>query len=717
MAAAIEAPAWSPMRWKIFSSEEASKLDDDSSKTLEAIRRRRERKTQAELKDQTDAVGHVEAAGPADLQSAIQKLEETCESQFLDVQRKLDALTVQVSGLTACAVDKAAADKACVSTPLGATNGSPNDSFVLKRSTSCVEPGILRSERHGPSKHFALPRMRLPRFKGHADLSEPEPPPPNLPSMVHDVMPPPPPDPQGNHPWLEPKPPWASEAGDGGNEHEPDEPGGLRRAVSAVSTGTLVRQATKDGLVRNSSESSIARNNRSGRGGSEHLELPEQPALHRSPSDRSSLFQTIQTDWSEPRSATPATVSGLSRRGSLVSATSSAGLDMLRARLAVRRRRGPCAQRLWQFMEEADSSTGAMWFSWLLPSLIFCNSLFCFVQTTETAVIRGSGSAAIHVAFDMLFLVEVTVRFLVCPNRIAFFCNTFNWIDLVSALPIFYNVPRLFLMKDQEHQDIYFNITVLLPVVRLLKVLRSFEKFHLLQEAFWMAFEALPVLLYTLSLIIISFSVVLYFTEKGEGGGVNSLPQAMWLAIVTMMTVGYGDVVPRTPFGHIVIGVLIIISALYMAVPLGIVGGSFSRVWEDRDRLMLIRRTRIKLLQCGYGPKDILELFYLYDSNKSGELDLGQFNRMISDMQLGIGTERVVNLFKTFDSDGSGKVDDEEFVRALYPKAYHIIYPDLDGPGPASRAATQEPDREQEDEEAKEAKEEAEDGEDTLDTH
>mmetsp|Transcript_19529 Transcript_19529/g.61441 ORF Transcript_19529/g.61441 Transcript_19529/m.61441 type:complete len:233 (-) Transcript_19529:121-819(-) len=141
-----------------------------------------------------------------------------------------------------------------------------------------------------------------------------------------------------------------------------------------------------------------------------------------------------------------------------------------------------------------------------------------------------------------------------------------------------------------------------------------------------------------------------------------------------MMTVGYGDVMPKTTSGLISTSFLIISSALYMAIPLGIVGGAFSRVWEDRDRLMLIRRTRNRLRQWGYTPKDILELFYLYDHDKSGELDLGEFSEMISGMQLGIGTERVVNLFKTFDSDGSGKVDDEEFVRALYPKAYNYIY-------------------------------------------
>merc|ERR1711874_350023 len=112
---------------------------------------------------------------------------------------------------------------------------------------------------------------------------------------------------------------------------------------------------------------------------------------------------------------------------------------------------------------------------------------------------------------------------------------------------------------------------------------------------------------------------------------------------------------------------LIICGTLYMAIPFGIVGGSFNRVWEDRDRLLLMQRTRDRLRQWGYTPQDIPELFYAFDMNKNGDLSLKEFCKMLSEMQLGISEERIVALFQTFDVDGSGSIDAREFVRALFP--------------------------------------------------
>merc|ERR1711862_708540 len=111
-----------------------------------------------------------------------------------------------------------------------------------------------------------------------------------------------------------------------------------------------------------------------------------------------------------------------------------------------------------------------------------------------------------------------------------------------------------------------------------------------------------------------------------------------------------------------------------MAIPLGIVGGSFGTVWGDRDRRLLVHRTRKRLLQWGYTPEDIPELFCFFDRDRDGLLTLHEFIRMINQMKLGISEERVIQLFRTFDGDGSGTIDDEEFVGALFPEHYAEIY-------------------------------------------
>jgi len=148
------------------------------------------------------------------------------------------------------------------------------------------------------------------------------------------------------------------------------------------------------------------------------------------------------------------------------------------------------------------------------------------------------------------------------------------------------------------------------------------------------------------------------------------LPSAVWLTIVTATTVGYGDMVPKTNLGKLVVSLLTITSALYMAMPIGIVGSSFSSVWADRDRLVLVHRTKAKLRQAGYSAKDVPHLFRLFDADRDGHLNYKEFRHMIHEMRIGISEARTVELFQTFDADGSGYIDEEEFVKFLFPTAF-----------------------------------------------
>mmetsp|Transcript_100098 Transcript_100098/g.322804 ORF Transcript_100098/g.322804 Transcript_100098/m.322804 type:complete len:504 (-) Transcript_100098:90-1601(-) len=360
---------------------------------------------------------------------------------------------------------------------------------------------------------------------------------------------------------------------------------------------------------------------------------------------------------------------------SLISSQSSCISTLLMAKVATKRtKRSRRVHDVWQFLEEPESSSAARRFACLMPYLIAASVLFSSLCTTEPPLIGGHAPQAVEFGFDLIFAAEAFARLVVSPRRCAFFCSLPNCADAAAGIPLIFRVAILcahwqFSSSCGSCSEVFRSIV---PVLRLLKLLRSFEKFHLLVDAFKLAFEALPVLLFTLCVIVLSFSAVIFFVEPRDN--IRALPQAIWFTIVTMMTVGFGDVVPQSTAGSIVVSALIVGSALYMAIPLGIVGGSFSRVWEDRDRLLLMRRTRARLRQWGYTPPDVLELFYIYDRDKSGELTLRDFSKMIQEMRLGIGADRVERLFRTFDTDGSGRLDDEEFVRALYPNAFAQLY-------------------------------------------
>lgn len=371
------------------------------------------------------------------------------------------------------------------------------------------------------------------------------------------------------------------------------------------------------------------------------------------------------------------------RRNSGTSSASSRIGNILRAKmLSVHVRRSQMSQDIWQFLEETDSSRASIWFARAMQILVVMNVMISVVQSQEEPMLQGNFPIAVQLFFDLVFTVEMLTRFVVCPNRMAFFISPFNWVDIISACMVVPRVLSIFLPKSEPAgRSIHEFLHLIVPVVWLLKLLRSFEKFHLLYSAFIIASEALPVLLFTLTIIVLTFAAMIYYVEPREN--IEALPRAIWLTLVTMTTVGYGDIVPKTSAGNIVVSALIIGSQLYMAIPLGIVGGSFSRVWEDREHLLLIRRTRTRLVQWGYTPQDILELFYIYDQEKTGELDLYDFSRMMKEMRLGLDPQRIQNLFKSFDADGSGKVDHEEFVSVLYPNCglfAEVDGPDKDGP-------------------------------------
>merc|ERR1712113_112575 len=138
----------------------------------------------------------------------------------------------------------------------------------------------------------------------------------------------------------------------------------------------------------------------------------------------------------------------------------------------------------------------------------------------------------------------------------------------------------------------------------------------------------------------------------------------MWLTVISMTTVGYGDVTPLKSVGRVIVAVLVISGMLYMAIPLGIIGNAFCEVWRDRDRILLTQRTSNRLVQWGFQARDIPKLFKLFDHNKDGELDLTEFSEMVREMGLGLTKSRVRELFDLFDGDGSGSIDAREFVKA-----------------------------------------------------
>jgi len=316
-----------------------------------------------------------------------------------------------------------------------------------------------------------------------------------------------------------------------------------------------------------------------------------------------------------------------------------------------------------------------------MAPLLMASVLVTLTQTIDNPPLPELEAAFIEMVVEAFFTLEICLRFAFCPSCRAFFFSPYNVLDLLSATPL---IVRFSVGCKLPTQEGSFSRDFLLcgvPVLRVLRMLRRFSEFQILLQAFVQAFEALPVLLFTLGLIVLTFSGLIYLAEPREN--IDSLPKAIWLSVVSMTTVGYGDVTPVSGLGSIIVGVLLIISVLYMAMPIGIIGYTFNQVWKERDKILLMQRARERLAKWGYTANDVVKVFKLFDSNQDGNLDWEEFNDMIRQMRIGLDGARVKELFQAVDKDGGGSIDEQEFVHAVFPTEYESIY----GEGPQTSLA------------------------------
>ncbi|CAJ1400449.1 unnamed protein product [Effrenium voratum] len=135
-----------------------------------------------------------------------------------------------------------------------------------------------------------------------------------------------------------------------------------------------------------------------------------------------------------------------------------------------------------------------------------------------------------------------------------------------------------------------------------------------------------------------------------------------------MTTVGYGDFVPRTAGGYIIVSILTLVSALFVAMPVGIIGHEFTLCWQGRDQVLCITRARRALLKWGYTAQDVRALFEYVDADRDACLDMAEFLELFRQMRIGLSLETTLQLFCVFDDDQSGQIDYTEFMRHVFPQ-------------------------------------------------
>ncbi|XP_074872866.1 potassium voltage-gated channel subfamily A member 7 [Carettochelys insculpta] len=179
------------------------------------------------------------------------------------------------------------------------------------------------------------------------------------------------------------------------------------------------------------------------------------------------------------------------------------------------------------------------------------------------------------------FSFELAVRFLASPSKAAFFKNIMNMIDFVAIIPYFVALGTEFARQRGVGQPAMslaiLRVIRLVRVFRIFKLSRHSKGLQILGQTLKASMRELGLLIFFLFIGVILFSSAVYFAEADhDDTSFTSIPEAFWWAVVTMTTVGYGDMSPVTVGGKIVGSLCAIAGVLTISLPVPVIVSNFS---------------------------------------------------------------------------------------------------------------------------------------------
>ncbi|MCJ8741401.1 hypothetical protein PDJAM_G00070190 [Pangasius djambal] len=201
----------------------------------------------------------------------------------------------------------------------------------------------------------------------------------------------------------------------------------------------------------------------------------------------------------------------------------------------------------------------------------------------------------IETACIIWFVFEIAIRFLVCPSKRKFFNNIMNIIDLISIIPYFVTVVTELATVTNTNTGGQNMSLAILRIIRLVRVFRIFKLsrhskgLQILGQTLKASMRELGLLIFFLFIGVILFSSAIYFVEVDDPNTqFGSIPDGFWWAVVTMTTVGYGDMCPITLGGKIVGTLCAIAGVLTIALPVPVIVSNFNyfyhRETEQEDK-------------------------------------------------------------------------------------------------------------------------------------
>jgi voltage-gated potassium channel len=221
--------------------------------------------------------------------------------------------------------------------------------------------------------------------------------------------------------------------------------------------------------------------------------------------------------------------------------------------------------RLHEIIFEAETPGGKAFDVALLVCIVASVVTVLLESVASVRADHGTVLRALEWAFTILFTVEYLLRLATVGKPLRYALSFFGVVDLMAIVPTYLSV---FLPGAQSL--IVIRALRLLRIFRVLKLAQFVGEARMLRAALNASVRKITVFLGTVLTIVLIVGALMYLIE-GEASGFDSIPQSMYWAIVTLTTVGYGDIAPQTLVGKLLASVVMVLGYGIIAVPTGIV--------------------------------------------------------------------------------------------------------------------------------------------------
>jgi len=229
-------------------------------------------------------------------------------------------------------------------------------------------------------------------------------------------------------------------------------------------------------------------------------------------------------------------------------------------------------EKLYEVIFEANTPAGKF-FDVALVIIIFTSVITLMLESVNSIYIKYKVLfKVLEWFYTIVFTIEYILRLICVKSPIRYAKSTYGIIDLLSVLPSYI---ELFL--PNTHFLLIVRSFRLLRVFRIFKMVKFLRESRMLTLSLLSSYRKITIFLFFVLLLTVFFGSLMYVVEYQHNPGFTNIPQSIYWAIVTLTTVGYGDIAPITALGKVLASFIMILGYAIIAVPTGLVTASIMK--------------------------------------------------------------------------------------------------------------------------------------------